>query len=168
MHTQNALGSAHRTAVLVVALAAGVIGLPAGAVAAPEEDAQQILEATGVKGGLVVHVGCGDGTLTSALHAGDAYLVHGLDADAANVAKARAYIRSAGIYGPVSVDQLRSSRLPYAENLANLVVAEDLGRVTMEEAMRVLAPGGVAYVKKGDTWSRTVKHRPKTIDELNS
>ncbi len=165
MHTQNALGSAHRTAVLVVALAAGVIGLPAGAVAAPEEDAQQILEATGVKGGLVVHVGCGDGTLTSALHAGDAYLVHGLDTDAANVAKARAYIRSAGIYGPVSVDQLRSSRLPYAENLANLVVAEDLGRVTMEEAMRVLAPGGVAYVKKGDTWSRTVKPRPKTIDE---
>ena len=57
-----------------------------------EQKAKQILEATGVKGGLVVHIGCGNGRLTAALRANDSYLVHGLDADMANVEKAREYM----------------------------------------------------------------------------
>ena len=130
------------------------------------DSAEAILQATGVRGGLVVHFGCGDGKLTAALHAGDAYLVHGLDADAANVEKARAHIRSLGLYGPVSADQLTGDRLPYIENLVNLVVAEDLGKVPMAEVLRVLAPLGVAYVKGTDgRWTKTVKPRPKEIDE---
>ena len=32
-------------------------------------EARQILDAAGVKGGLVVHLGCGDGALTAALRA---------------------------------------------------------------------------------------------------
>ncbi|UCF14414.1 MAG: hypothetical protein JSW59_13455, partial [Phycisphaerales bacterium] len=40
---------------------------------------RQILDATGIRGGLIVHVGCGDGELTAALRAGDSYLVDGLD-----------------------------------------------------------------------------------------
>ncbi|NQU25596.1 MAG: PQQ-binding-like beta-propeller repeat protein [Candidatus Nealsonbacteria bacterium] len=47
----------------------------------------------------------------------------------------------------------------------NLLVAEGLGQVAMEEVMRVLCPGGVAYLKKGDTWTKTVKPRPHQIDE---
>ena len=43
-----------------------------------------------VQGGLIVHLGCGDGELTAALHAGDRYIVHGLDSDADHVAQARA------------------------------------------------------------------------------
>ena len=31
--------------------------------------------------------------------------------------------------------------------------------------MRVLAPNGVAYIRKGNTWTKTVKPRPKEIDE---
>ena len=88
-------GRAHmvRTAgIAVLAALAGMLG-PAAA----GEDAQAILEATGVKGGLIVHVGCGDGRLTAALHANDRYVVHGLDRDAANVAKARAHFRSLGL-----------------------------------------------------------------------
>ncbi|MGB2821399.1 MAG: class I SAM-dependent methyltransferase, partial [Phycisphaerae bacterium] len=61
---------------------------------AAEADARKVLEAAGVKGGLLVHVGCGDGKLTAALGASDSFLVHGLDADAANVEKAREHIRS--------------------------------------------------------------------------
>ncbi len=132
------------------------------------ESAKQILDATGVKGGLVVHVGCGDGKplgppggLTAALRANDSYIVHGLDADAANVAKARAHIRRLGLYGKVSVERLAGNRLPYIDNLVNLVVAEDLGKVPMDEVMRVLAPNGVAYIKG----KKTVKPRPKEIDE---
>ncbi|MCK4294095.1 MAG: hypothetical protein KAY65_12930, partial [Planctomycetes bacterium] len=39
------------------------------------ERARQILDATGVKGGLVVHIGCGDGKLTAALRANDSFIV---------------------------------------------------------------------------------------------
>ena len=67
-----------------------VLALGSGRLAAADPgQAQQILAATGVQGGLVVHLGCGDGRLTAALHANDSYLVHGLDADPANVDQAR-------------------------------------------------------------------------------
>jgi hypothetical protein len=36
--------------------------------------AQAIINAAGVSGGLVVHVGCGDGQLTAALRVNDRYL----------------------------------------------------------------------------------------------
>ncbi len=130
-----------------------------------EQTAREILAATGVKGGLVVHLGCGDGKLTAALRANDRYLVHGLDTDAENVARVREYLRSIDVYGPVSVEVLRGPRLPYIDNLVNLVVAEDLGQVPMREVMRVLAPLGVAYVKQAGAWRKTVKPRPKDIDE---
>lgn len=124
-------------------------------------EAKRILEASGVQGGLVVHLGCGDGTLTAALRVNDRYLVHGLDTDQANVAKARAHIRSLGRYGPVSVDAFGGRRLPYIDNLVNLVIAEDLGGVPIAEVMRVLAPKGVAILGG----KKTVKPWPQEIDE---
>jgi len=54
-----------------------------------EKEAERILKSTGVSDGVVSHLGCGDGTLTAALHAGDRFLVHGLDTNAGNVDKAR-------------------------------------------------------------------------------
>jgi outer membrane protein assembly factor BamB len=133
--------------------------------AAPADDARTILDATGTQGGLIVHLGCGDGRLTAALRAGDAYLVHGLDTSAENVARARTHIRSLGVYGSVSVAQLRGKRLPYVDNLVNLLVAEDLGDIAASEVLRVLCPNGVAYVKKAGAWNRTLKPRPDQIDE---
>ena len=100
--------------------------------------AERIIGNAGVKGGLVVHIGCGDGKLTAALRASDAYLVQGLDADQANVDKARAHIRSLGLYGDVSVGRLEGNRLPYADDLVNLVVSRNLGDIPMDEVMRVL------------------------------
>ena len=156
-----------RSGRLAAALGASMILLLAcGATRAdPAEEAKQILAATGVQGGLVVHLGCGDGKLTAALHASDAYTVHGLDSGADAVAAARRHIRSLGAYGPVSVRQWDGPALPYADNLANLVVAQDLGSVTLDEVMRVLVPKGVAYVRKGGAWTKTVKSRPDDIDE---
>jgi outer membrane protein assembly factor BamB len=129
------------------------------------ERAQQILDATGIRGGLVVHLGCGDGRLTAALRANDSFMVQGLDWEVKNVERARTYIQSLGFYGPVSVEQLTSARLPYADNLVNLIVAEDLGQVPMAEVLRALAPLGVTYLKQGGNWSKTVKPWPKDIDE---
>ncbi len=133
--------------------------------AAQQQEAKAILNAAGVKGGLIVHLGCGDGQLTAALRANDAYLVHGLDTDARNVERARAYLLGRGLYGKVAVDLLRGDRLPYVDNLVNLVVAADLGRVPMREVLRVLSPNGVAYVKQRGQWVKTVKPRPADIDE---
>lgn len=127
--------------------------------------AEQILRATGIQGGLIVHIGCGDGKVTAALRAGDAYLVHGLDADAGSVEKARTNIRSLGIYGAVSVSRFDGKQLPYIDNLVNLLVTEDLGEVAMGEVMRVLCPAGVAYIKTDGTWKKAVKARPGEIDE---
>ncbi|MCX7014773.1 MAG: PQQ-binding-like beta-propeller repeat protein [Candidatus Sumerlaeota bacterium] len=143
-----------------------------GAAPVSAPDAKQILEAAGLKGGLIAHIGCGPsassgqaGQLTAALHAGDCYVVHGLDADPKNVDAARKRIQSLGLYGPVSVDLLEGNRLPYIDNLVNLVVSENLGAVSMHEVMRVLAPNGVAYVQKDGAWAKTVKPRPKEIDD---
>jgi outer membrane protein assembly factor BamB len=130
-----------------------------------EQQADQILKATGVTGGLIVHLGCGDGKLTAALHAGPGCLVQGLDRDARNVAEARAHVQSQGLYGRVSVDRLVGDGLPYVDNFANLVVAEQLGNVPMAEVLRVVAPNGVAYVKDGASWTKTVKPRPSEIDQ---
>jgi len=103
------------------------------------------LAASGVKGGLVVHMGCTDGALTAALRADERYLVHGLAADRKSVDAARATIRERGLYGPVSVDLLRGERLPYADNLVNFIVMPNADcRVPNEEIERVLAPRGVA------------------------
>ena len=143
--------------------------LSAGTAAAAGTDtaalAKKILHDTGSQGGIVVHLGCGDGKLTAALHAGDRYTVHGLEADPAKVAKARSYLRSLGIYGPVSVEQYSGSILPYTDNLINLVVVQEAGRVPMSEVIRVLAPRGVACVVRDGKWQKTVKPRPDNIDD---
>jgi outer membrane protein assembly factor BamB len=127
--------------------------------------ARKILDAGGVRGGLVVHLGCGDGKVTAALRTNEKYIVHGLDASEANVAAARRNIQAAGLYGPVSIAHLAGTRLPYADNMVNLLVVQDMGKVTPSEVMRVLCPGGSTCTGKGDKWVKSVKPRPKQMDE---
>ncbi|HIQ19648.1 MAG TPA: methyltransferase domain-containing protein [Planctomycetes bacterium] len=140
-----------------------------------------VLRAAGVHGGLVVHLGCGDGRLTAALHAGDSYLVHGLDGDGDNIREARRYIASLGLYGPVSVAQHGGRRLPYADNLVNLVVVTgEQWRWAGDELARILAPNGVAMIRGAsvaavaslaaapcdlDGWTKLVKPWPEGIDQ---
>ncbi|UCE46885.1 MAG: PQQ-binding-like beta-propeller repeat protein, partial [Phycisphaerales bacterium] len=148
-------------------LAALTILLLAETISAENADvtaqAQLILNRTGIQGGIVVHLGCGNGKLTAAL-ARDNITVHGLEADPAKVAEARDYIQSKGIYGPVSVEQFSGSRLPYADNLVNLLFVQDPGNITRNEGMRVLAPGGVACMRRGGRWRKIVKPWPDNID----
>jgi len=127
--------------------------------------AQQILDSTGIKGGIIVHLGCGEGLLTAALRANDGYLVHGLETDRKAVRRARANIQKLGVYGPVSVDRFDGKLLPYSDNLVNLVVAEQQGKVSDAEIKRVLAPRGVAYIKSNGRWTKLTKARPGDIDE---
>jgi outer membrane protein assembly factor BamB len=114
-------------------------------------------------GGLIVHIGCGDGKLTAAMGANDKCIVHGLDTDAANVVRARQTVLDAGLYGKVTIDLLTGDKLPYIDNLVNLIVADDLGKVTMDEVMRVLSPYGTARIGG----KKTVKPWPADMGEWN-
>jgi len=152
------------TCLLVLALSS----VPAAAPAAADDATQladHILRDAGVQGGLIVHLGCGDGKLTAALRTKDGCLVHGLDTEAESVQEARRYLQSLGVYGSVSVDRFDGKRLPYADNLVNLLVAEELGDVPRDEVMRVLCPLGAACIRKDGQWTTLRKPWPETMDE---
>ena len=146
-------------------MATCILCVPHCAQAQKDADAAAILRETGVKGGIVAHIGCGDGRVSAALHADERYTVHGLERDADKVAAARVYLHGESVYGPVAVERLAGGSLPYADGLINLVVVEDVGAVPMDEVMRVLAPAGVACVKTASGWRQTVKPVPSTIDD---
>jgi outer membrane protein assembly factor BamB len=150
----------HATFVLFVL----VLIFPAKGPALMSQDkkAREIVNAAGVKGGLIVHLGCGDGRFTAELRVNDSYIVQGLDTDIANVQKAREHIKSLGIYGKVTADTFDGEHLPYTDNLVNLLlVTSRICRVSREDMMRVLAPRGVAVING----KKTIKPWPKDIDE---
>lgn len=127
--------------------------------------ADAIYRTTGVKGGLVVQIGCGDGQLTAALHVNDRFLVQGLDVNAANVAAARTRIQAAGVYGPVTAEPFDGRHLPYADRVVNLIVSTGPESVPSDEIQRVLAPGGVAYIRDQGRWSKKTKPWPTDVDQ---
>jgi outer membrane protein assembly factor BamB len=143
-----------------------------------------VVTASGIKAGLCVHLGVTDGKLTAELAGGGKFVVHGLTSDPASVDKARKYILAKGLYGQVAVERSALKSLPYAENLVNLLVADDLARMKaldLKEVARVLAPNG-AFCFKGNIdaaklkaaglgtakasggWSVALKPWPKDMD----
>lgn len=129
------------------------------------QQAAEIYAQSGFTGGVVVHVGCGDGKLTAALGARDHCLVQGLASNAARVAEARETVRSSGQYGRTTILPMTGKRLPYVDNLVNLLVVEQPGAVGRAEMLRVLCPGGVMCVREADRWTTTTKPRPDDIDQ---
>ena len=130
--------------------------------------AEQILSGTNVQGGLVVHVGCGGGKLTAALRADERFVVHGLDIDVRNIEAARKHIQSLGLYGKVSVQPWTGDRLPYVDNLVNLIVVSSPSSVDRAELLRVLCPGGAAVFldpKSRIQNPKLAKPRPPEIDD---
>ena len=155
----------HRRLAVLLMVAGGVFAHARVACATPAEDARAIHDVAAIQGGFVVDLGCGAGQRTVALRTNDNLVVQGLDTSPANVEAARAAIESAGLYGPVSANVFDGKRLPYVDHLANLIIVEDPDQVPMAEVMRVLAPLGVACVKQGDAWTKTVKSWPADIDQ---
>ena len=133
----------------------------------PDQQAKKILEKSGIKGGLIVHLNCGDGVLTEALKVNNSFLVQGLDKNEKNVQKARQYVLSKNEYGPISIDRLMGNYLPYKDNLVNLIVTDDLGNISKKEVMRVLAPNGVLLTKGASGWNKVVKTKSDKQDEWN-
>ncbi len=131
------------------------------------DDGREIVTGSGIRGGLIVHVGCGDGRLTTKLRISDAYVVHGLDTDAAAVRAARQHILAGNYRGAVSAAAFDGKHLPYVGNLVNLVVCSRRFELSRDEILRVLCPGGVAVFLDDSAAERVVKPWPDDYDQWN-
>ncbi len=151
---------------ILAAFLIGVLGVStAPAAQTPEATADAIIQATGFKGGLVVHVGCGDGKLLAALGTHQGTKVHGLEHAADKVARVRADLLAKGLHGKVTVQTWSGKQLPFVDNLVNLLIVEKGVAPARDEMLRVLVPNGVAYLEQGGHWAKITKPRPDTIDE---
>jgi outer membrane protein assembly factor BamB len=115
--------------------------------------------------GLCVHVGSTDGAIEMAAAQSGRMLVHGLARDEAALASARDAVEKAGRYGLASIALHLADNLPYRDCLIDrlIVTAPAIGD---DEAMRAVAPGGVAYLRSGgDAFRRVVKARPPTMGD---
>ena len=91
---------------------------------AEEFDSRQLLREAGIQGGIVVQLGCSDLQQCLDLPANGHFAVQVLDRDAEQVAIARETIESKGLIGSVSTRRINGKKLPYADNLVNLMVVE--------------------------------------------
>ncbi len=131
-----------------------------------KDDLSSILQESGLKGGFAAHVGSEDGTTTTALRPSEAFQVQALVTDASKLDAVRKEIRKeAGTYGPIAADSWKGGRLPYVDNMVNLLLIEEGAEVSQKEIQRVLTPLGKAYQKKDGKWKVIDKKWPKDIDE---
>ncbi len=101
----------------------------------------------GLSGGLVVQLGADDTDMPAQLSRSGRYVVHVLDPDPVVVEKARARLRVEGHYGLASVERLAErTRLPYAENLVNLLIVRTFSPPAAE-VFRTVTPGGVVIAQ---------------------
>jgi len=183
----NRILSNHRCvgALLVAALAsAGLASASAqsvvGTSTGPLETAAEIVQFSGVPGGICAVVGARDADLATALAKQGSFVVQCLATDAEARDAMRKAIRSRGTYGTVSAGVLDGGRLPYAESLVNVVVVDSypaLAKVGLspDEVLRVLAPLGSAYLGTSSTsgqppaWIEglTAKLRSMGVEDLS-
>ncbi len=99
-----------------------------------------------LQGGLVVQLGASDTTVASGLSLTGRYLVHLLDPDKKSIDAARTALHRDGHYGLAWAERFSDTkRLPYAENVVNLVIARDF-ILPDDELLRALTPGGTLVV----------------------
>ncbi|HEY3320961.1 MAG TPA: PQQ-binding-like beta-propeller repeat protein [Planctomycetota bacterium] len=136
-------------------------------------DAREVLQLAGLRAGLCVHLGCGrDGSagLTAALAESGTISVHGIALDEASLTRARKAIEDRGVIGKALAECIAVNPLPYLADLVNVVVVEDMPALaakglTKDEILRVIAPNGSLCVKEAGKWAKTVKPRPKDMDD---
>jgi len=112
--------------------------------------AKLITKSGASSGGMCVVLGSESSELAVSLSQQGRFVVQALVAERAKLDDVRRTLRSSGAYGAVSADWSAYDRLPYTENLINLLVVADstsaAGRgLSIDEVFRVLAPLGAVY-----------------------
>lgn len=128
----------------------------------------ELLEKCEVAGGVVVHVGCGEGEETADLasKAGESFLVQGLDTARQNVENARRETVSRDLGGRLTFKQWTEGRLPYADNIVNVLFWDNAEKdPDMGELKRVLVPHGKVFVHKEGKWRKGRKSWPADMDD---
>jgi len=116
---------------------------------------------SGIKVGIIVHLDCDDGKETAKLWVNKNLCVQGLDTSQRDIDAARNYLVSQGLYGNISANLFDGKKLPYADDLVNMILSENATQVPESEILRVLRPLGTAYING----RKTVKPWPKDIDD---
>ncbi|MEE2685228.1 MAG: PQQ-binding-like beta-propeller repeat protein [Planctomycetota bacterium] len=148
--------------------------------------------------GLCIYMGDTDVTVPLLLCDGGKHIVNILTPEMDGLDEIRARIAKQQLLGMVSAEQVAPGHFPHSTNLVNLVVIDQLADhlaagLDLREVVRVLAPGGVAWigqseparklnastlnqqleksgiedatiVKNNGLWARIIKPRPKTMD----
>ncbi len=81
-----------------------------------------------------------------------ALLVHATDPDEEKVKACRRALAAHALYGRISADHRAPASLPYADRLADVVVALDAPDLPDGELTRVLVPGGALWMGRGGSW----------------
>ena len=106
----------------------------------PTPEAAEIAD---VHGGAVVQVGATNADLAIELARTGRYLVNVFATDDPTVEAIRTALRGENLYGVASAEPIENAtRLPYTENLVNLIIVDQPTLVPLEEIFRVLAPHG--------------------------
>ena len=124
----------------------------------------EMLKSVNSENALCVVLGSEDGDLTVALSRDGKYLVHGLCMHDKAVARTRAAIATAQLRGIVSAETGSIAKLPYSDNIVNLLVAENIGSLlqrglTVQQILRVLRPGGIAWLGSRTTGTDALSAR---------
>ena len=114
--------------------------------------------------GLIIQLGANVET-TQRIGQSTDVLLHVLDPLRSRVQEQRERLEDERPHASVIVEHWNQPTLPHAENLANFVIVEAGNNVEQSEIDRVLAPGGVAFIREGGKYARAKKTRPSDIDE---
>ncbi len=118
--------------------------------------AAEFVRGSDCSGGVCAVVGRTDADLALALAGQGGFVVQALHTDAAVCEQVRRDIRAQGMYGSVSADSCLAQRLPYTDNLVNLLVVDSYTQLaknglSLSELLRVLTPLGTAYLGESAT-----------------
>jgi len=131
----------------------------------PVGDATKSLEnAVAESAGLCILVGIRPDAATVCMDS-PKLLIHGLDRDSRTVQKLQEQISVQSPKATILLEHWTQSRLPHADNLANLIVVADSAWMDQKEISRVLCPGGTALTFHDGKLSRFVKPVPADADE---
>lgn len=127
---------------------------------------RKLLKECGLNSGVIVYVGCGKGKETAELARQENFVVQGLDDDWRYIEDAVNRIEPGDMGGRLTFRQWTGKRLPYTDNMVNVIFWDDaVTEPERAEIMRILVPGGTAFIREANSWKQIVKDWPEEIDE---